>query len=75
MLVLTINIVKQIPNVIKSRINRLPSSKTFNHHMEFYNEALYNWGYKNELEYLDADKNPINTGKNIGNNGHQIGEK
>ena len=50
------SIVKQIPNVIIIRINRLSSSKNiFNNHKEFYNEALHNSGCKNELQYFEAN--------------------
>ena len=50
------SIVKQIPNAIDIRINRLSSSKNiFNNHKEFYNEAIHNSGYKNELKYLEAN--------------------
>ena len=46
-------IIKQIPDEINIRINRLSSSKKiFNNHKEFYNEAIHNNGYKNELKYL-----------------------
>ena len=41
------SIVKQIPNTINIRINRLSSSKSiFDNHKEFYNEALHNSSYK-----------------------------
>ena len=33
---------------------------------------LYNSGYKNELEYLDANKHHIGRGNNIGNKGKQL---
>ena len=66
------SIVKQIPNAINIRINRLsPSKNIFNNHKEFYNGALCNSGSKNELKYLEADRNHINRGNNIGNNCHK----
>ena len=66
------SIVKQILNAINIRINRLSSSKNiFNDHKEFYNEALHNSGYKNELRYLEASRHHKNRGNNIGNNGHK----
>ena len=55
------SIVKQFPGVINIRINRLLFSKNiFNDNTDYYNEALYNCDYKNELEYLDANKHHIN---------------
>ena len=58
------SIVKQILNAINIRINRLASSKNIiNNHKEFYNEALHNRDYKNELEYLEANRHKDN---NIG---------
>ena len=66
------SIVKQIPNVINIRINRLSSSKNmFNNHKEFYNEAWHNSSYKNELKYLEVNRHHKNRGNNIGNNGHK----
>ena len=38
---------------------------------QFYNEALHNCGYKNELEYLKANRHHINRANNIGSNGHK----
>ena len=62
-----VSIVKQISNAINIRINRLSSSKNiFDNHKEFYNEALYSSGYENELKYLEANRNHINRGNNIG---------
>ena len=53
-------------------INRLSFSKNiFNNYKKFYNEACYNSGYKNELRYLEANRNHINRGNDIGNNGHK----
>ena len=44
------SIVKQIPNAINIRINRLSSSKNiFDNHEEFYNEALHYSSYKMNL--------------------------
>ena len=55
------SIVKQIPNAINIKVNRLSSSKNiFNNHKKFYNEPIYNSGYKNELKYLEANRNPNN---------------
>ena len=57
---------------MRFRINRLSSSKNiFNNQKEFYNEALYNCGYKNELKYLEANRHHINRSNNIGKNGHK----
>ena len=45
--------IKEIPNSIYIRINVLSSSKNiFDNHRGFYNEALHNISYKNELMYL-----------------------
>ena len=64
------SIVKQIPNVINIRINRLSPSKNIsnnnNNKKESYNEALYHSDYINELEYLDASKHHINRTNNRG---------
>ena len=49
----------------------ISSKNIFNNHNKFYNEALHNIGYKNELEYLEANRHPRNRGNNIGNNGHK----
>ena len=46
-------IVKQIPNLINMRINRLSSKNIFNNHKEFYNEASV---YKNELKHLGSNR-------------------
>ena len=70
------SLVKQIRNAINIRINRLSSSKNiFNHHKEFYNEALYNSGYKNELKYLESNRHHIKRDNNIRNNDHKIGKQ
>ena len=46
------SIVKQIPNGIDIRINRWSSSKNiFNDHKEFFNEVVYNSGYKDKFEF------------------------
>ena len=51
-------------------MNRLSSCKNiFNHHKAFYNEALHNSGYKNELKYLEANRHHKNRDNNIGNHG------
>ena len=64
-----LSIVKQIPNAINIRINRLSSSKNiFNNHKEFYNEAIHNSDYKNELKYLEANRHHNVRGNNIGSN-------
>ena len=48
-----VTIVKEIPNSIDIRINGLSSPKNiFDNHRGFYNEALHNISYKNELMYL-----------------------
>ena len=47
--------------------------KTFNN-KDSKNEALYNIGYKDKLDYLDANKHYINKGNNIGNKGHNYRE-
>ena len=53
----------------------LSFSKNIFNHKEFYNETLYNSGYKNELEYLKAKRHLIDRSNNIGNNGKKkIGE-
>ena len=50
-------IIKQIPNVINIRINRLSSSEMISYnHKEVYNEAVHNSEYKNELKYLKNRK-------------------
>ena len=61
-------IIKQIPNAINIRINRLSSSKTIfnNHHKEIYNEAVHNSRYKNELKYLETKKKKNITDNYIG---------
>ena len=67
------SIIKQIPNAINIKINRLSSSKNIfnNNNKESYNEALYNSSYINELEYLDANKHHINRSNNIENKSHK----
>ena len=51
------SIIKQIPNAINIRINRLSSSKMIsNKHKEIYNEVLHNSRYKNELKYLEIKR-------------------
>ena len=61
--------VKQIPNAIDIRINRLSSSKNiFNNHKEFYNKVMYNCGYKNELRYLEVKRDHNNKENNLGSN-------
>ena len=62
------SIVKQIPNAINIRINRLSLLKTSNNHKGFYNEAIYNSSYKNEPKYLESNRNDSNRGNNIRNN-------
>ena len=58
--------------MINIRINRLATSKNiFNYHKEFYNEALRNSVYKNELKYFKANRHNIDRGNNIGNSGHK----
>ena len=66
-------VVKQMPYAINIRINRLSSSNNIfnnNNNKDSYYEALYNSGYKRELEYLDTNKHHIDRGNNIGNKGH-----
>ena len=46
-----------------------PFKTIFNNNKESYNEALYDNGYINELEYLDANNHHINRGNDIGNKG------
>ena len=66
------SIVQQLPNAINIRINRLSSSKNiFNCHKEFYNEALHNSSYKNELKYLESNRHKKNRSDNIENNDHK----
>ena len=61
-------IIKQIPNAINIRINRLSSSKMIrNNHKEIYNEAVYNSRYKNELKYLETKKQFNNRDNNLEN--------
>ena len=63
------SIIKQIPNVIDIRINRLSTSKNiFDNHKEFYNEAIHNSEYKNELKYLEANRHQNIWDNKIGNN-------
>ena len=51
------------------RKNRLPSSKnTFNNYKEFYNEAIHNSSYKNEIMYFETNRHHINRGNDVGNN-------
>ena len=69
------SIVKQIPNAINIRINRLSSENIFNNHKEFYNEALHNSGYKNELKHLEVNRHHKNRGNNIGNNDNNMDNK
>ena len=58
--------------MINIRINRLLSSKNiYNNHKEFYNEAIHNRGYKNELKYLEVNRHHNNSDNNIGNNSHK----
>ena len=42
----------------------------FNNKKDSYNEALYKGRYKNELEYLDANKHEINRSNETRNKGH-----
>ena len=52
-----IPVIKQIPNAIDIRINRLQSFDIiFDNQRAFYNEAIQNSGYKNVLKYLEAKK-------------------
>ena len=60
---------KQMSNAINVRINRLSYSKSIlNNHKSFYDEAIHNSGYKNELKYLEAKRQRSNRDNNFGNN-------
>ena len=50
------------------------SKSIFNNHKEFYNEALHNSSYKNELKYLETNRHHKNKGNNMGNNAKKVGE-
>ena len=65
------SIVKQIPNAINIKINRLSSSKNiFNNHKEFYNGAIHNSGNKNELKYIETKRHHNDRDNSLGN--HRI---
>ena len=54
-------ILKQIPNAMNQRINRLSScKKIFEESKRIYDEALKNSGFQGRLEYM----NPVNSGSN-----------
>ena len=55
--------------MINIRINILSSSKNiFNSYKEFYNEAMHNSGYKNELKNLEIKRHHNNWDNNRTNN-------
>ena len=58
------SIVKQIPNAINIRINRLSFKNIFNNLKDICHEAVHNSGYKNDLKYLEANRHHNNGGGN-----------
>ena len=62
------SIIKQIPNAVDIRINKLSSNKKiFYENNRIYDEALEKSGFKQRLEYLEVLKDKFETCNNENN--------
>ena len=67
------NIIKNLPESISRRINKLSSDKSvYDNSKDLYNNALYNSGFKDKIKfYPDFNKN-ISRGKNRKRQNHMV---